>query len=83
MVANVHTKYMTFELIEQKPKTTVWQVKNNQSGFLLGVISWYGAWRQYIYEPISGTLFNNGCLDTISKFLTDLNNEQRSSIRNK
>jgi len=72
------TKYMTFKLADQKPRTQVWQLTNNASGLLLGVISWYGAWRQYAFNPVEGSTFNDSCLETIRDFLTQLNDEQRS-----
>lgn len=76
MEDKIHTKYMTFIKVEQKPKTFVWHIQNNESGYILGRISWYGAWRQYVVD-MSEAIFNNGCLDTISEFLTKLNKEQR------
>jgi len=72
----IRTKYMTFVKVGQKPKTSEWHIVNNESGFVLGRISWYGTWRQYVVDTSEAT-FNNGCLDTISQFLTKLNNEQR------
>jgi len=68
---------MTFELIDRKPKTTVWLVVNNSSGGLLGGIEWYSQWRQYVFMPEGETIFNNGCLKDIQDFLTELNNRQR------
>lgn len=61
------TKYMTFEVIEQKAKTGVWQVLNNRSGGLLGFVKWYPAWRQYCFYPEPDCVFNTGCLaDTVA-----------------
>ena len=73
-----HTKYMTFELADRKPKTTGWNVVNNKSGALLGIVEWYGPWRQYVFEAIDQPIFNNACLEELVAFLTDLNNKQRS-----
>ncbi|KKM82186.1 hypothetical protein LCGC14_1322110 [marine sediment metagenome] len=69
---------MTFKLADQKPRTQVWQLTNNASGLLLGVISWYGAWRQYAFNPVEGSTFNDSCLETIRDFLTKLNSGQKS-----
>ena len=77
MEDRIRTKYMTFVKVGQKPKTSEWHVVNNESGYVLGRIRWWGAWRQYVYET-ADAMYNNGCLDTISQFLTQLNNEQRS-----
>ena len=77
MEDKIRTKYMTFVKVGQKPKTSEWHIVNNESGYVLGSIAWYGAWRQYVVDTAEAT-FNNGCLDTISQFLTRLNDEQRS-----
>jgi len=71
------TKYMTFVKVGQTPKTSKWHIINNESGFVLGFIHWYGAWRQYVVET-NECLFNVGCLDTISQFLAELNDEQKA-----
>ena len=79
MEDRIKTKYMTFVKVGQKPKTSEWHVINNSSGFVLGSIQWYGAWRQYVIFTNECT-FNNNCLDDISQFLTRLNNEQRGKF---
>ena len=81
----VRTKYIYFEKeIDYKGKTERWTVCNNKSHEPLGLIQWCGAWRQYTFEPDDGAIiFNNGCLDTISEFLTKLNNEQRQACGRK
>lgn len=71
------TKYMTFRLVEQKPKTGVYHVLNNSSGFLLGIIRWYGPWRQYCFFPEAQTLFNVGCMQDIIDFIGELREESR------
>lgn len=70
------TKYMTFKLIDKKPKTTVWAITNNKSGVLLGIIEWYPSWRQYVFVPKEPSCFNNECLRTTEDFITDLNKKQ-------
>lgn len=64
------TKYMTFQTVGNSAST--WVVTNNKSGFELGRIEWYSSWRQYVYVPTSCSVFNNTCLDDISRFLTEL-----------
>ena len=78
MEDRIRTKYMTFVKVGQKPKTSEWHIVNNISGFVLGRISWYSAWRQYVVDFAEAT-FNNSCLDTISEFLTKLNQELRTN----
>jgi hypothetical protein len=50
-------------------KTEVWHLLSNSSETLLGVVKWYGAWRQYCFFPESETLFSRGCLGDIQSFL--------------
>ena len=71
------SKYMVFERElewEKTHKTQLWTVKNKKSNAVLGNIYWYGAWRQYIFEPYDA-IFNTGCLADIYKFMMALNGE--------
>ena len=80
MPKEIKTKYMTFRLSGNKPKTTMWDVVNNDSQLRLGFIEWYSSWRQYVFMPTITfeTTYNNGCLQTIADFLTELNQKQRT-----
>ena len=70
-------KYIWFELLTDTGKTQTWAVVNKASGFHLGNIQWYGAWRQYTFMPVESSEYNNVCLDVICSFLTRLNKEKR------
>jgi len=59
------SKYLEFLLLEKKPKTKVVVVYSKKSGDRLGIIKWYGAWRQYAFFPETGTIFNVECLNDI------------------
>lgn len=76
MIIDTGNKYIYFELMKQKPKTQSWAVINKSSQFYLGVIEWYYAWRQYIFTPVEGSIYNNGCLQTIIEFINRLNKEK-------
>jgi len=71
------TKYIQFVIAHRKPKTVVINVINNGSSTILGQIAWYGAWRQYTFNPYPSTVFNNECLKEIQDVLTDLNTEHK------
>lgn len=61
-------KYLTVEeLGSPKAKTKVWIV-NGSDDSPLGQIRWYGAWRQYTFWPLGGTILNATCLADIEKF---------------
>ena len=66
------SKYLKFVLIERKPKTNVISVESKLHGNGLGVIKWYGAWRQYAFFPENGTLFNTECLNDIISYIKEL-----------
>jgi hypothetical protein len=65
-------QYINFKLIEQKPKTGVYQCRNNKSGVELGLIKWYPAWRQYCYFPTCQAVYSKGCLDDINDFIKEI-----------
>lgn len=73
--------YLTFEGFGRSAsgKTGVWRVLSKSQGSLLGMVKWYGPWRQYIFEPMPDCVFNNGCLDAISSFCSEQNATQRTS----
>ena len=73
-------KYIDWVLYEEKPKTDVFLVFSRSSLESLGMIKWYAPWRQYVIGNIDASaVFNNVCLEDISKFLTQLNQEQKGS----
>lgn len=66
------SKYLEFSLIEQKPKTKVVGVWSKRSSDRLGLIKWYGKWRQYAFFPENDTLFNVECLNDIQTYIKGL-----------
>ena len=50
-------------------KTKMWLVQGKGQGApLLGVVKWFGRWRQYCFFPGNDTIFNPGCMDDIATF---------------
>ena len=68
-------KFITMTLIEQKPKTGVYQVNNNFSGYELGIIKWYPPWRQYAYFSTCEAVYSVGCMEDINDFIKGLKEE--------
>ena len=66
------SKYLEFSLIERKPKTKVIGVWSKKSANRLGIIKWYGPWRQYAFFPEKDTLFNVDCLSDIQSHIGGL-----------
>lgn len=72
----MNSKYLEFKLIEEKPKTKVYELLSKLHGFRLGIIKWYPNWRQYSFFPSQLTVFNNQCLNEIVSFISDLKKEK-------
>jgi len=66
------SKYLEFQFLERKPKTKVIGVYSKRSGDRLGIIKWYGAWRQYAFFPSGNTLYNVECLNDIIIYIRGL-----------
>ena len=73
------SRYLHFAYYGTKGKTHVWQVANKQSGDVLGLVSWYGPWRQYCFDPHEGTVYSAECLRDIATFCQERMNEHRGA----
>ena len=71
------TKYITFNLIELKPKTKVYGVLAKKGNIFLGTIKWYSRWRQYCFFPDKDTIYSRGCLKDIAEFIEKLMKERK------
>jgi hypothetical protein len=58
-------KYIEFNLVEQKPKTSVYAIRNVKSQTIIGWLKWHPSWRQYCFFPEQNTVFSYGCLNDI------------------
>lgn len=74
-------KYIRFnEINNPGKKTRIFEVINISGNYVLGVVRWYTAWRQYVFEPVSDTVYSLGCLEDIQKELKTLNYEQKMKL---
>lgn len=71
------TKYLMFRLFETKSKTEVYEVLSRNYSFTLGFIKWFGRWRKYCFFPDEDTVFDNKCMDEISRFCIELNEDYK------
>lgn len=62
-------KYIQFDLVEQRIKTSIWAVRNIKSQMIIGYIKWKPTWRQYTFEPLLDTVYSKGCLQDIIDFI--------------
>jgi len=68
------TTYLVFrkEGESTSGKTEIHSVNSRSSGEPLGMIRWYGPWRQYCFFPNFRTIFNRGCMEDINDYITTL-----------
>lgn len=62
-------------------KTKVYVVRNKDNGFHLGVIKWYGPFRQYSFFPEENCVFEKTCLKDITDFVVKLEEERKANIK--
>jgi hypothetical protein len=73
--------YLYFnELNTDGRKTRIWEVTATATDEVLGRISFWGAWRKYIFSPLAGTFFDASCLEEISSFTAQVTKEWRESV---
>lgn len=77
-------KYITaFDETPDNRKTKIYRLCNSKNELIhLGIIKWYGAWRQYCFFSEDNIVFNKECLNDISKFLDQLNESKGRSENN-
>ncbi len=51
-----------------KRRTLTWFM-TSKDGKHLGIIRWFGRWRQYVFEPEAGTVWSCGCLSDVISFI--------------
>jgi len=73
------SKYLEFvEVTPTGPrKTKVFYVRSKKHGFVVGSVSWFGRWRQYVFFLQPGMVFNKDCLCDIAQFLEGLMQERK------
>jgi len=70
-------KYIEFDKVGDTGKTEIWNVLSISSGFVLGQIRWYGAWRQYCFYPSGNSIFNIECMRQIQAEIKTLMDSRR------
>lgn len=70
--------YIIMVEVEKKPKTSVYEVRTKNDGFVLGIIKWYGPWRQYCFFPSEETLWSRGCLQEIIDFIEKIMSDRKA-----
>lgn len=73
----VNSEYLEFVEIADTGKTKVWAVNSRNHGDRLGQVHWFGRWRQYVFAPATGCVFNVGCMADIGAFIGEQMAERR------
>jgi hypothetical protein len=58
-------------------KTKLWGIQS-LGGNVLGMVSWFAAWRKYTFSPEHGTIFDPSCLREIADFVEAKTKEHKS-----
>lgn len=62
-------------------KTKTFIVRNKDNGCEIGMVKWFGAFRQYSFFPNNETVYEKTCLNDISKFMENLMEERKKMPR--
>lgn len=66
------------DIASEGRKTNVYLVQARRDYTPLGTIKWFGRWRQYVFFPASGTVFNPDCLRQIATRCAALTKRHRA-----
>lgn len=78
------SEYLKFqEVSKPKRKTKFVRVLSKDGETLLGEISFWPAWRKYVFNPAWSTMFDNKCLLEIISKLDEMNNEIRAEWKSR
>ncbi len=65
--------------VNKSRKTKVWDVINRVHGVYIGIIKWYGAWRQYCFFTQGGIILSAGCMPDIEGFVKEQMDERKNN----
>ncbi len=73
----IKTEYEYIRFVEHEwkdpgRKTAKYSCVNKRSEDKIGVVEWYGPWRQFVFAPEYDTVFEPKCLMAICEFLAQL-----------
>jgi hypothetical protein len=68
------------ELNNAGKKTRWWEVTATASDEVLGHVSFWGAWRKYVFKPLAGTLYDAACQREIADFTENQTKQWREGL---
>lgn len=76
----MQSKYLTFNLLEKKEKTNVYEVVSILHDVDLGIVKWFSRWRCYAFFPFKDTVWNKRCLQDVIIFIDALMEERNRGV---
>lgn len=73
------TEWLRFEQVKDTGKTFAWQVTDKEETALLGLVSWHGPWRKYVFMSGDRVIFDADCLQSVQEFLRARMDEWRAN----
>ncbi len=72
------SKWIFFEKYEDTGKTQKYNIKTKTNPPIkIGVVKWFGRWKQYSFYPEPDTIFEKQCLKDIIAFIENLMLERK------
>lgn len=71
------TQYLRFVEFPKREKTRIIAVMNIHHEQIIGMIKWFGRWRQYCFFPSSETVWNINCLNDVNSVIIMLADERK------
>jgi hypothetical protein len=71
------TQYLRFVEFPKREKTRIIAVMNIHHEQIIGMIKWFGRWRQYCFFPSTETVWNINCLNDVNSVITMLADERK------
>lgn len=77
------SEYISIEYRESSPsgKTHIYLVYATRNRAVLGEIKWLGQWRQYVFFPQMGTVFNGDCMTAIAEFCLEITKTHKEELK--
>lgn len=71
---------------DKRRKTPIYIIRKDSEGLMaerLGLVKWYGAFRQFVFYPDNNTVWSKSCLEIVNSFLDRVNKRYREKLRKK
>lgn len=70
--------YVFFRQEDHDGKTKYWSVHSRKDASDLGRVSWFSAWRRYVFSPAAWTVYDANCLREIADLVETATKDHKS-----